>query len=143
MSTPENLSIALASIEAWNAHDMDWWSELRADDFLSEGLAAAGPIDKQLTLRCYQNYLAAFPNVHIDVTLAAAEGDHIILQWTATGTQTGPMHTPSGKTIPPPGKHRSLSGSTTFEIKDGKITRTRTHWDVPALLRQLSMAPPV
>jgi predicted ester cyclase len=53
------------------------------------------------------------------------------------------LQTPSGGSIPPTGKSPVVMGSTTSEVKDGKIIHSWTFWDMAALLGQLGLLPPM
>jgi len=88
-----------------------------------------------------QGFLTAFPNIHHDVAYTVAKGDNVVMHWTAAGTQTGPLATPSGGSIPATGKHAVVPGSTTFEIQHGKVLHGWTFFDMASLLLQLGLMP--
>ena len=91
-----------------------------------------------------QNFLTAFPGSKFEVLHTIAQGDYVVVNWKAGGgAHTGPLHTPSGCTIPPTGKTATVVGSTTSQIKNGKITRSWTFWDMTSLLGQLGLMPPM
>ncbi len=141
MSEQENVKVALAGFEAWNSHDLSKFDPLEAENIQVMGPGAPGPMNKEQSRMYNQGYLTAFPDIHFDVTLTIAQGDHVVVHWTGTGTHTGPMRTPSGSTIPPTGKKGVVSGSSTFEIKNGKIVRGWNFWDMTTLLGQLGLMP--
>ena len=67
-------------------------------------------------------FLAAFPDLVHTVEELVAEGDTVVADFTAEGTQTGPWHG-----IAP----------------TGKIVEHRTVWDTLAVLEQLGVVPVV
>jgi predicted ester cyclase len=88
-----------------------------------------------------QNFLNAFPGSKFEILRTIAEGNYVVNNWRATGQHSGPLMTPGGNAIPPTGKSVTLYGSTTTEVKGGKITRSWTYWDMASLLGQLGLMP--
>jgi ketosteroid isomerase-like protein len=100
MSEQENLNVVQASYDAFNAHDLEKLSELWAADFLAEQTGEPVPFNGEQHRMFLQSYLTAFPDTHLDVTLMIAHSDYVFVHWTATGTHTGSLHTPTGSSIP-------------------------------------------
>ena len=90
-----------------------------------------------------QAYLKAFPDARLEVTLLIAQGTYVVAHTTATGTQTGPLHTPTGNSIPATGKQVLLKASETYQLKGGKISRLWGFFDRVSLLGQLGLMPPM
>ena len=67
--------------------------------------------------------------------------NNVVAHWSATGTHNGPLLTPTGDSIPATGKKAQVSGSTTYEFKDGVIARNWVFWDMASLLSQLGLMP--
>ena len=143
MSEQENTKVAQAYFDSFNAHDLAAMVEMRADGFEAEASGGAGPMNNEQTRMYEQNFLTAFPDLHFKVTLTVAQEDHVVVNWIASGTHTGPLGTPSGSAIEPTEKKASVSGSSTYEIKNGKITRAKTHFDMAELLGKLGLLPPM
>ncbi|HKZ84411.1 MAG TPA: ester cyclase [Anaerolineae bacterium] len=144
MSEQENIKAAHAFFDAWNAGDLSKTAPYEADDFMAEGPGAPGPMNREQNRMYSQNFLTAFPGSKFEVLLTIAQGDYIVTHWKAGGgAHTGPLTTPSGGTIPPTGKTATVIGSTTSQIKNGKITRSWTFWDMASLLGQLGLLPPM
>ena len=143
MSEQENLKVVQANYEAVNAHDLEKFSQLRAADFLAEQPGAPAPLNGEQNRMFIQAYLTAFPDVHLDVTLMIAQGNYVVAHWTATGTHTGPLPTPTGNSIPATGKKVVVKASDTYELKDGKIFRSWSFADMASFLGQLGLMPPM
>ena len=143
MSEQENTKIAMAFFDHFNAHDLDATSQLLADDYKSGAAGGADLLNKEQDRMYLQNFLTDFPDLHYEVMFSVAQGDHVVINWGARGTHNGPLGTPSGGTIEPTGKKATVPGSSTYHIKDGKIARSASYWDMAGLLGQLGLLPPM
>lgn len=141
MSEQENASVVRAQFEAANAHDQSLWLQARTDDNLAEAPGAPAPMSPAQNWAYLEGFRTAFPDLHFDVTLTVAEGEYVAAHWTASGTHSGPLSTPTGDTIPATGKKVVVKGSTTYELKGGKISREYVFWDMTSLLGQLGLMP--
>ena len=77
------------------------------------------------------------------MTLTVAQGDHVVAHWTPTGTHDGPLISPAGKRCHPTHKKVTTVGRSTFEIRNGKLVRGWTFWDMAGFLMQLGLMPPM
>jgi steroid delta-isomerase-like uncharacterized protein len=144
MSEQENIKAAHAFFDAWNAGDLSQGDEYNAADFMAEGPGAATPMNTEQNRMYSQNFLTAFPGSKFEILLTIAQGDYVVTNWKASGgTHSGPLRTPSGGTVPPTGKSAVVMGSTTTQLKNGKITHSWTFWDMASLLGQLGLLPPM
>lgn len=143
MSEEENTKVAQAFYKSFNAHDLDAMVEMRAEDYEGEAPGGAGPMNREQVRAYEQNFLTAFPDLHFDVTITVAQEDNVVVDWIASGTHTGPLGTPSGSAIEPTEKKATVPGSATYEIKNGKITRSMAYFDMASLLGQLGVLPPM
>jgi len=143
MSEEDNVKVAQANYDAFNAHDLETCSRLRAADFLAEQPGAPAPLNREQNRMFQQAYLTALPDAHLEVTLMIAKGDYVVAHVIVTGTHTGPLPTPAGKSIPATGKKVVLKFCDTYELKDGKIFRSWSFGDMASLLGQLGLMPPM
>ncbi len=143
MSEQDNIQIMRTLFDNLNAHDQDRGDPLFADGYVAYAPGAPGPATREQAKALNEGFLKAFPDLRFDITLTIAQGDYVVTHWTGAGTHTGPLPTPSGNTIPPTGKSATTMGSTTLEIKNGKITRGWIFWDMASLLGQLGLLPPM
>jgi steroid delta-isomerase-like uncharacterized protein len=79
-------------------------------------------------------FRAAFPDWHAEVGLLIAEGDLVVEQFTASGTQRGEV-----MGVPPTGKTITLPGIQIFRIEGGRIAERWGQLDELGLLRQLGL----
>jgi steroid delta-isomerase-like uncharacterized protein len=143
MSEQENRTVVQACFDAFNAHDLEQLSQWWAADFLAEQTGEPVPFNAEQHRMFLQSYLTAFPDAHIEVTLLIARGDYVVAHWTGIGTQTGPLHTPTGSAIPATGKPVVLKASETYELKGGKLAHLWGFFDRVSLLGQLGVMPPM
>jgi len=134
----ENKTIVLTSTEALNARDLNLWSQKRADDFTGEypGLPV---LNKTQSRMFNQSFVTAFDDIHFHPERVLAEGDYVLIHWTASGTHTERLATVSGETIPPTGREVTIRGVLLAEVREGKVVREWVYWDQLALLVRLGV----
>ncbi len=143
MSEQDNIKVVQANYDAFNAHDLDKFNQLRTADFMAEQPGAPAPMNREQNRMFLQAYLMAFPDIHADVTRMIAQGNYVVTHVTFTGTHTGPLPTPTGRSIPATGKKVVVKASDTYELKDGKIFRSWSFADMASFLGQLGLLPPM
>jgi steroid delta-isomerase-like uncharacterized protein len=143
MSEQENIRAASSFFDAWNSGDLSKSAQFEANDMQAEAPGAPAPLNREQNRAYNQNFLTAFPGSKFEVVLTVAQGDYVVINWTITGKHNGPLVSPSGTTIPPTGKVSTLTGSTTSLIKNGKVVRGWTYFDMASLLTQLGLLPPM
>jgi steroid delta-isomerase-like uncharacterized protein len=143
MSEQENLKAALSFYEAWNKGDLSKTAAYEADGFMTEAVGSPVPLNAAQNRAYNQNFLTAFPDSKFEVLLTVVQGDFVVTNWKVSGMQTGPLQTPSGGKIPPTGKMVVLVGSTTSQVKNGKLVHSWAYWDMASFLGQLGLLPPM
>lgn len=144
MSDQENLKAARSFFDAWNAGDFTQAEAYNAPDFMAEAPGAPGPLNQEQNRMYLQNFATAFPGVKFEILLSISQGDYVVLHWKASGgTHSGPLMSPSGASIPPTGKSATVMGSSTAQVKNGKVSHSWTFWDMASLLGQLGLLPPM
>lgn len=142
MSEHENLRIAEKSFNSNNNRDYDQVNDLYSDDYTTDNPGGAG-MDLEQSRANFQAYVQAYPDLHFEILRRIAQGSYVVLNWVATGTNTGPLRTPTGNTIPATGNRGKIYGATTYEFKDGKIVHSWVYWDRATMLEQLGLLPPM
>jgi steroid delta-isomerase-like uncharacterized protein len=119
--------------EVWNEKRADLIDELiSAESFcLSPSGRLCGPEDfKQ---RVYQPFLDAFPDVVIRVEGTMAEGDQVLVRWSATATHQG-----NGLGFPATGRSVAFRGMTWIRFReDGTMAEGWDCWDQTGLIQSL------
>lgn len=143
MSEQDNVKVAMALFDNLNAHDLKKNDTLESENVKFEAPGAPGVLDRAQGRAYTQGFITAFPDLRWDIKLTVTQGDHVVVNWAGVGTHTGPLTTPTGNTIPPTGKKATVPGSSTLEIKNGKVTRNVVYFDMVTLLGQLGLMPPM
>jgi len=139
MSMDQNKEIALSLIEALNVRDLSLWSRHLSEDYAAEHPGVSVLLDKSRSIAYHQRFVTAFPDIRFEVLGVLAEGDRVLVQWTATGTHTERLATVTGETVPPTRRRARVSGAMLAEARDGKMVRGWFYWDQLALLAQLGI----
>jgi len=128
------------STTAFNAHDIDGFSDLIADDAVLRapgGMACAG---KQACAEFFSGWVSAFPDAHVAVRdLYICEGV-AVEEGTFSGTHKGILHTPAGD-IPPTGSRVTIDYMQAIRFRDGKQAAFDLIFDRLQLLEQLGLSP--
>lgn len=81
-------------------------------------------------------FRSAFPDWHTEAGLLIGEGDLVVEQFTASGTQGGEF-----MGVEPDGRGVVLEGINIFRVQDGRITERWGRLDDLGVLRQLGLVP--
>lgn len=141
MSEKENLACVERIFNALNSKDLDSTDDYYAPGYQFEGPGAPGAIDLDRSKEYIRGFLTAFPDLHFKLTTKVAQGDSVAVSWASSGTHTGPLGTPTGDTIPPTNKKTTVTGSSFYEFRNGKIINSQIYWDMASLLAQIGMMP--
>ena len=120
-----------------NAHDLDAFAALFAEDYVNHQLSAAAPPpagvrSKTATVNFFAARLKGLPDLKVSIQASLAEGDKAAASFLYEGTQTGPLYG-----VPRTGKRLSFTSCDIFRVADGKIAE---HWgmgDIAGVLAQL------
>lgn len=139
----DTAGIAKQALEHLNAHDLDAYAALFADDCeltdTATGEVFHGPDGAR---RNMEGWFTPFPDAKIEiVNLVAGEG-WAAIEAVGRGTQTGPMEGPGGE-IPPTGKVLALPFCSTLQVSDGKIVGGRDYYNIADLMQQLGLMPEI
>lgn len=77
----------------------------------------------------------AFPDLRFSVDDVIAEKEEVVVHWTARGTQQGQF-----LGVAPTNRNATVSGTSIFRIKNGKINEQWVDWNALTLLEQLGAA---
>lgn len=123
MNAQENKQLVHRMIEkVWNRHNLDKVSEFIGDELIAEALEHD------------QQFLAAFPDVHVTIEDLVGEGDKIVARLHVKATNTGPF---AGQ--PPTGRQVQFRSIRIYRIADGRIVETWAMQDRFGLMEQLGL----
>lgn len=121
----------------WNQRNPAMARELMAADaigHLENGQDIVGP---EAFLEFQATFLAAIPDMLIEVVDSLADENDVCVHWTATGTHTG-----SGLGLVSSGAKVSFRGVTWFHTRNGQIVDGRDFWNMDGLMQKLRAASP-
>jgi predicted ester cyclase len=81
-------------------------------------------------------FMTAFPDIHIHIEDAVAEGNKLVARWSAHGTHKGDL-----MGVAPTGKEVSINGTAIDRFEDGQSVE---HWEIIdqlGLMQQLGVIP--
>ncbi len=125
--------------EVTNKGNLDLVDEMFAPDYVHHDPANPDPhgvVGVEDVKRHLKELLDAFPDTQFKVDDMIAEGDDIVVRWTATCTHTGDYFG-----IPPTNKSATLTGMNTWRVENGKAVEGWVSRDDLGLLQQLGVIP--
>jgi steroid delta-isomerase-like uncharacterized protein len=118
--------------EVWNQRRTDTIDELLTDESVSH--SESGPLrgKREFKERAFDTFLSAFPDLRIAVEGTVAEGDEVVVRWSARGTHLG-----DGLGFPATGRAVSFRGMTWIRYSGGKMVEGWDCWNQAGLIQSL------
>ena len=139
MSSLDNVTVARIFHESWDNRDPDKGASVIADGCMfvdvPRGENQIGPDGYR---KDYERWRTAFPDGRVKITNLIAQGDWVVVEFTNSGTNTGPLKSAIGDFLPTNRKVEALYCSV-MRIKNGKVISGRDYYDVDSILRQLGL----
>ena len=137
MAAEENKALARRFVQVWGKESLDTLDELAAPNFsvyypVLREIVHGPEAFKQVLMGLH----AGLSDVEVVSEEVIAEGDQVVVRWTARGTHTGEL-----LGIPPTGKQVTWTGITIYRLTDGKIVEERGEEDALGLMQQLGVNP--
>ena len=126
--------------DTFNAHDVDGFAEVLADDVVYTAPGGMGGEGKDACVAFYAGWFGAFSDAHVEVEDAQIIGDVAVEEGTFTGTHDGVLHSPAGD-LPPTGCPVSLNYIQVLRFRDGKHVSFNLMFDRLLMLEQLGLIP--
>ncbi|MGD0508134.1 MAG: ester cyclase [Terriglobales bacterium] len=114
---------------------LERYSDSHAADFVGHGTERDFTLAEDLAAAREER--KALPDMQIAVKHMVAEGDLVVVHWTAWGTNTQP-----GMGLPATGKPVNVSGMTLFRFTAGKISEEWGVWSLLSVLKQVGLLCP-
>jgi len=146
MTAQHTVTLVQALYDLYNHHqsDPEWLNSsltFFAEDCevidVPSGMTSRGPDGYKQVILFFEE---GFPGSSIDITNLFATEDQAVVEFTGRGTNTGPLHMPTGD-IPPTGRAVELRFCDVYRIRDGKIVSYRSYYDALGCLQQLGLIP--
>ena len=126
--------------ETFNAHDIDGFAELLADDAHFRAPGGTGGEGKAACAEFFGGWLGAFPDAHVQIHGLHITGNVAVEEGTFTGTHNGVLHTPAGD-IPPTGRRVTVDYIHVLRYRDGQHISFNLMFDRLLMLEQLGLVP--
>jgi steroid delta-isomerase-like uncharacterized protein len=130
--------------ETFNKHDLDAVAKLYAEDAVAYDPMYPEPLRGRDAIRKdTASFFRAFPDIRMEVINTFEKDDRNGAdELRLTGTQTGPLETPTGQVVPPTNKRIEMRGAGVARLNErGEIVEERRYYDVGTILRQLGLTP--
>jgi steroid delta-isomerase-like uncharacterized protein len=124
----------------FNAHDIDGFADVLADDVVFEAPGGMRGEGKEACAAFYGSWFAAFPDAHVEVHGLHLFDDVAVEEGTFTGTHEGVLHAPAGD-IPPTGRPVEVDYIQVLQFRDGKHRSFNLMFDRLHMLEQLGLVP--
>jgi steroid delta-isomerase-like uncharacterized protein len=126
--------------DTFNAHDIDGFKAVLADDVVYEAPGGMRGEGKEACAQFYAGWFAAFSDAHVDVESVHIVDDVAVEEGTFTGTHDGVLHTPTGD-IPPTGRPVEVDYIQVLRFRDGRHRSFHLMFDRLLMLEQLGLIP--
>jgi ketosteroid isomerase-like protein len=126
--------------ETFNAHDIDGFADVLADDAVFRAPGGMGGEGKAACAEFFGGWLGAFPDAHVQIHGLHITGNVAVEEGTFTGTHNGVLHAPAGD-IPPTGRPVMVDYIQVLGFRDGKHVSFNLMYDRLLLLEQLGLIP--
>lgn len=124
--------------------DLDALVNAYAEDAVMKVPEAQSPFQGRDAIReLFAAQFAEFPDGHMSAELVVEQGDTVVEELSYTGTNTGPLTTPDGKTLPATGNRIEMKGIELLQFRDSKIVPHDVFHDSDVLLGLVRGAPTV
>jgi ketosteroid isomerase-like protein len=126
--------------DTFNAHDLDGFAEVLADDAVFEAPGGLRGEGKAACVAFFGGWFDAFPDARVDVHALHVSGDAAVEEGIFTGTHDGVLTGPTGD-IPPTGRPVRIDYLQVLRFRDGKHVSFNLMFDRLQLLEQLGLVP--
>ena len=126
--------------DTFNAHDIDGFAEVLADDVVFTAPGGMRGEGKDACVEFYASWFGAFSDAHVEVDDVQITGDVAVEEGTFTGIHDGVLHSPAGD-FQPTGRPVSLDYIQVLRFRDGKHVSFNLMFDRLLMLEQLGLIP--
>jgi ketosteroid isomerase-like protein len=122
----------------FNAHDLDRFAEVLADDVVFSAPGGMHGKGKPACVAFFGSWFASFPDARVEVQAVHVVDDIAVEEGIFRGTQSGVLHGPMGD-IPPTGRPVEVDYIQVLRFRDGKHVSFNLIFDQLTMLGQLGL----
>jgi ketosteroid isomerase-like protein len=126
--------------DTFNAHDVDGFAEVLADDVTFTAPGGMRGAGRQACAEFFAGWFRAFPDAHVEVHRLHILDDLAVEEGTFTGTHDGVLQAPAGD-VPPTGRPVSLDYIQVLRFRNGEHISFNLMFDRLLMLEQLGLIP--
>jgi steroid delta-isomerase-like uncharacterized protein len=119
--------------EVWNQRRAAAIDEVVAAESLCHTDAGTMRGPEEFRRQQFEPFLAAFPDLKVDVEAVIAQDDQVAVRWNATGTHGG-----DGLGCAPTGRQVTFRGITWIVVRDGQFREGWQSSDISPILKSLA-----
>lgn len=136
------IEVARVTVDAFSSDDWDAYRAALAPGSVYHEFATGRRVEgPDAVVAASRSWKQGFPDGSGTITNALAIGNTAVLEVTWRGTQTEPLATPTGQTLPASGKAAEVSAVEVVTVENGKITENRHYFDLMTILAQIGALP--
>ena len=140
MTTLTIREVFQAGTDAFNAHDIDGFAEVLADDVVFDAPGMPRDSGRAACAAFYRGWIEAFPDARVEVDAVHEAGDGVMVEeGRFVGTHAGPLTTPGGA-IPATGRSVEVPYVHVLHFRDGRHVFLGLTFDRLLMLEQLGLA---
>ncbi|HEY2223189.1 nuclear transport factor 2 family protein [Actinomycetospora sp.] len=129
-----------ASIDSWNDADRQSYLARYAEDCTITSPMVQGT-GREGVAAFWASIMDGMPDCRVETSLLLGEGDLVVEEAVATGTNTGALRGPDGSEIPATGRVATTPFAAVHQVRGDEIISSRFYWDTMAFLEQLGLLP--
>ena len=129
-----------ASIDSWNDADRQAFLARYTQDcsITSPDVQGTG---HDGVAAFWASIMDGMPDCRVEVSLLVGEGDVVVEEAIATGTNTGVSRAPDGSELPATGHVVTTPFAAVHHVRGDEIVSSRFYWDTMGFLAQLGLLP--
>ena len=124
--------------DTFNAHDIDGFAEVLADDVVFKAPGGIQGVGKAACAAFFGGWFAALSDARVEVKAVHFVDDVAVEEGTFTGTHNGVLRSPMGD-IPPTGRAVAVDYIHVLRFRDGKHVSFNLMFDRLLMLEQLGV----
>ncbi len=124
--------------EVWSQGNIAVIDELVADNYVNHGTPPEIPNNREGFKMFAGMYSNAFPDMAMTIDDVIAEGEKVVVRWTAVGRHKGEL-----MGIPATDKDVTVTGISIDRFAGGKIVESWGEFDLAGMLMQMGVVPPM